>query len=160
MHRSELELFLFLILLKCTSRGKKCPCSLLFKIKIDLRTMWGFFQFFVAKNICLVRMKFMKFKWILQSLTMPMVCVNCMIYASPRFEYYWVFYDGAHEVLDAFQLLKKKQILQFKKVVVPCPAVVFPLWVFVKKGKILSPRCIREPQNEWDSCGGTIHVRP
>lgn len=45
--------------------------------------IWDFFfQFFVAKNTYLVRMKFMKFKWILQSLAMPVVYVSYMIYAS------------------------------------------------------------------------------
>lgn len=40
-----------------------------------------FFQFFVAKNIYLVRMKFMKFKRIVQSLAIPMIYVSCVIYA-------------------------------------------------------------------------------
>lgn len=39
-----------------------------------------FFLFFVAKNIYLLRMKFMKLKWISQSLAVLMVYVSCMIY--------------------------------------------------------------------------------
>jgi len=77
---------------------------------------------------------------------MPMVYVSCTIHASLQdLNVTGFYYGGVHEVLDAFQLLKEKQILQFQMKVVCYPAVVFPLGVSVKKGKILSPGCIRGP---------------
>lgn len=88
------------------------------------------------------------------------VCQLHDICLSSRFEYYSLFYGGAHEVLDAFQLLKEQQLLQFNMMVVPCPAVVFPLYFFAKKGKIWSPRYIRGAQNLWDSGGAMGHVLP
>lgn len=61
---------------------------------------------------------------------MPVVYVSYMIYASLQdlnLTGLFFIYGGAHEVLDVFQLLEKKQILQFKEIVVPCSAVLFLL---------------------------------
>lgn len=60
---------------------------------------------------------------------MPVVYVSYVLYPSLQDLNLTglFFYGGAHEVLDVFQLLEKRQILQFKEIVLPCSAVLFLL---------------------------------
>lgn len=83
----------------------------------------------------------MKFKWILQSLAMPVVYVSYMIYPSLQdSNLTGLFsYGGAHEVLDVFQLLEKKKILQFKELVLPCSVVLLLPWVFWRREEFQVP---------------------